>query len=101
MGPQEMGRLLARSLEVLEGKLSAQETKFFTYQGEVLEERQVEDHKIQMTAATELAKLVTGVASLRGSSEGASNLSGKPVAIQINLNAEKPEKEETPSGDNG
>lgn len=50
-------KLLEKALAVLEGKLEAKETKFFSFQGMVIEEKEVEAHGIQLEAATAIAKL--------------------------------------------
>jgi hypothetical protein len=63
-----LAELERKRIARIDEALDAQETKFFTYQGEVIEERDVIDHTTRLAAAT-LAGRVTGTDPSKSASD--------------------------------
>lgn len=76
--PDVMGGLLKKAVAELDHQLEAVETKFFAHEGEVQDEREVEDNAARLAAIRETFALTDAV---RGKQEGGGTAPQKLVLV--------------------
>ena len=81
----KMAGLLKEAILTIQTKLKATDTKFFSHHGEVIETREVENHSIQLAAATELIRLTSSLAALAAPKDKGDGGVKGPVNISINV----------------
>lgn len=82
--PEVVGEIARNAVAKAVEKMSATETEFFTYQGEVISQREVVDHSTQLTAAKYLIDFAKTYAGLKASTES-NNKSSGPISVTVNL----------------
>ena len=78
--PETVGKFMQLSVDKLVQKLEANKTQYFTFEGQVTDERVTEDHAIQVKAASELASLGMDMMGLRQRVSG-----DKPSVPSVNI----------------
>lgn len=81
IGTDEMGDLLRLTVDTLANGMQATHTQYFSYQGEVIDQRTDPDHSARLKAAAEMAGIVSVLGDLKRNE--ASSIGG---GTQITLN---------------
>lgn len=84
--PEELGAKVKDAIETAHKKLTAQETRFFSHQGEVVEERMVDDHTTQLSAARILTSIATDYFGHNKNPDGSSD---GPITLHFHMNGEE------------